>query len=211
MSKTLRVPDYLEHNLQAIERIGRYTADLDSVGFLNNELMHDAVIRNIEIVGEASNNILNADAESAAEHHEIQWEVMYAMRNRVSHGYQKVDFEIVWKTIQGDLPVLHAEIHDVLADSLRNNDQAMMPRNLSHMPFILAWIPTSAAAPPDWQIGDMTQYCASMQRAALRLVLSWRRFTQSCGSRHKCFRPGLFNRCVIQPPTSCDGDCVFVR
>ena len=60
MSKALRVPDYLGHILQAIERISRYTADLDEVGFLRNEMAQDAVIRNIEIIGEASNNILRA-------------------------------------------------------------------------------------------------------------------------------------------------------
>ena len=53
MSKALRVPDYLGHILQAIERIGRYTADLDEVGFLRNEMAQDAVIRNIEIIGDA--------------------------------------------------------------------------------------------------------------------------------------------------------------
>ncbi|WP_363261124.1 HepT-like ribonuclease domain-containing protein [Rhodoferax sp.] len=51
MTKSLRVPDYLGHILQAIERIDRYTADLDEIGFLNSELVQDAVIRNIEIVG----------------------------------------------------------------------------------------------------------------------------------------------------------------
>lgn len=48
MNKALRVPDYLGHILQAIERIDRYTADIDEVGFLSSELVQDAVIRNIE-------------------------------------------------------------------------------------------------------------------------------------------------------------------
>ncbi len=115
MSKTLRVPDYLRHLLQAIERIGRYTAGMDANGFLSSELVQDAVIRNIGIIGEASNNILRVDAKFAAAHDEIPWLVMYTMRNRVSHGYEQVDFEIVWKTIQGDLPTLHAQIQKVLA------------------------------------------------------------------------------------------------
>lgn len=57
MNKALRVPDYLGHILQAIKRIGRYTEDLDETGFLNSDLVQDAVIRNIEIIGEAANNI----------------------------------------------------------------------------------------------------------------------------------------------------------
>jgi len=114
MTKSLRVPDYLGHILLAIERIDRYTADLDEVGFLGNELVQDAVIRNIEIIGEASNNVLRVHAEFAATHNEIPWLVMYTMRNRVSHGYEQVDLEIVWKTIQGDLPVLYQLVQDAL-------------------------------------------------------------------------------------------------
>ena len=121
MSKALRVPDYLGHILQAIERIGRYTADLDEVGFLRNEMAQDAVIRNIEIIGEASNNIQRVAPEFAALHDDIPWQVMYTMRNRVSHGYDKVDLEIVWKTIQCDLPTLYQQVQGVAQDTPRNN------------------------------------------------------------------------------------------
>ena len=57
MSKSLRVPECLGHILTAIERIERYTVEMDEVSFLGNELVQDAVLRNIEIVGEAANNI----------------------------------------------------------------------------------------------------------------------------------------------------------
>lgn len=115
MSKTLRVPNYLDHILRAIERIDRYTADMDEAGFLNSELVQDAVIRNIEIIGEASNNIQRVAPEFAAQHEDIPWQVMYAMRNRVSHGYDKVDVEIVWKTIQNDLMDLYEQVETALA------------------------------------------------------------------------------------------------
>ena len=125
MTKSLRVPDYLGHILQAIERIGRYTAGMDEAAFLNSELVQDAVIRNIEIIGEASNNIQRVDPVFAAQHDDVPWFaaqhddvpwlVMYTMRNRVSHGYDKVDLEIVWKTIQSDLPRLYRQVQ-ALAD-----------------------------------------------------------------------------------------------
>lgn len=115
MTKALRIPDYLGHILQAIERIDRYTADLDEVGFLNSELVQDAVIRNIEIIGEASNNIQRVDMAFATQHNDIPWQVMYTMRNRVAHGYDKVDLEIVWKTIQGDLPTLYQQVQALAA------------------------------------------------------------------------------------------------
>lgn len=126
MNKSLRVPDYLGHILQAIERIDRYTADMDEAGFLNSELVQDAVIRNIEIIGEASNNIQRVAPEFAALHDDIPWQVMYTMRNRVSHGYDKVDLEIVWKTIQCDLPTLYQQVQEVAEEAPRNNNGSEM-------------------------------------------------------------------------------------
>lgn len=107
MNKARRVPDYLGHILAAIERIQRHTAHVDEHGFLNSELIQDAVIRNIEVIGEAANNIQRVDAAFAAAHGEVPWQVMYAMRNRLSHGYDCVDFAMVWKTIHNDLPDLY--------------------------------------------------------------------------------------------------------
>jgi uncharacterized protein with HEPN domain len=114
LTKALRVPDVLGHILEAIERIERYTEGMDEVAFLNSELVQDAVIRNLEILGEASNNILRFAPEFAVQHDDIPWQVMYAMRNRVSHGYHKVDLEIVWKTIQGDLPRLYQQVQTLV-------------------------------------------------------------------------------------------------
>lgn len=107
MNKTLRVPDYLGHMLAAIERIDRHTAGINEATFLTSELIQDAVIRNLEVIGEAANNIQRVDAVFAAMHSEIPWQVMYAMRNRLTHGYDKVDLEMVWNTLQNDLPGLY--------------------------------------------------------------------------------------------------------
>jgi uncharacterized protein with HEPN domain len=109
------VPDYLGHILQAIERIEEYVSDMDETGFLTSKLVQDAVIRNIEIIGEAANNILRASPAFAEQHDHIPWQVMYAMRNSLSHGYDKVDIEIIWKTIHADLPELHRLIREVQA------------------------------------------------------------------------------------------------
>lgn len=117
MSKSkLRVLDYLEHIQQAIERILRYTKDMDGVAFQRNEMVQDAVIRNIEIIGEAANNIRKCDPDFADQHSDIPWAVIYAMRNRVSHAYHAVDVEIVWKTIQSDLPSMYHQVAELLKD-----------------------------------------------------------------------------------------------
>ena len=110
MKASLRLADYLGHILQAIKRIERHVSDVDEIRFLESELVQDAVIRNIEIIGEAANTIWRTYPEFAAAHSEIPWEVMYTMRNRVSHGYHQVDLDIVWKTIHDDLPELYAQI-----------------------------------------------------------------------------------------------------
>lgn len=105
-----RLADYLAHILQAIERIWRYTEDMDELSFIQNELVQDAVIRNFEIIGEASHNIEKRYAKFAAEHPELPLAFAYQMRNAVAHGYFKVDLEIVWKTIYNDLPNLSAQV-----------------------------------------------------------------------------------------------------
>ena len=56
MNDALRVPDYLEHNRDAIGRIFRYVETLDETAFACNELIQDAVIRNLEVIGEARRN-----------------------------------------------------------------------------------------------------------------------------------------------------------
>ena len=123
MSKATRIPDYLAHILRAIERIERYTEDMSEAMFLSSEMAQDAVLRNIEIIGEASNNIQRVDSAFTARHGNIPWQVMYRMRNRVSHGYNEVNLEIVWKTIQDDLPLLRAQITALSATLSRNSEE----------------------------------------------------------------------------------------
>ena len=108
-----RLPDYLNHILEAIERIEEYVSDLDEIAFLGNKLVQDAVIRNFEVIGEASNNIEKRFPEFVAAHPELPLASAYQMRNAVAHGYFQVDFEILWKTIQRDLPSLHTKVEEI--------------------------------------------------------------------------------------------------
>lgn len=108
--KSLRVAEYLEHIVRAIVRIGRYTKGMTEAEFCANEMVQDAVIRNIEIIGEAARNVARHHPDFAQQHHEVPWEDIYLMRNRVSHGYFSVDLEIVWRTMQRDLPALECDV-----------------------------------------------------------------------------------------------------
>ncbi len=122
-----RLQDYLAHIIQATQRIHQYTEDIDEIGFLHNELVQDAVIRNIEIIGEASNNIDKHYQNFAKLHPELPLIFAYEMRNTVAHGYFKVDLEIVWKTIKNDLPVLEQQTKDVLQQLIDQPDTAFKP------------------------------------------------------------------------------------
>ena len=111
-----RIKDYLNHILEAIERIKRYVGNMDENEFLQDEKTQDAVIRNFEIIGEASRNIERYYSNFAAEHPEVQWVIAYEMRNFLAHGYFMVDMEIVWKTIKNDLPGMVGQILQLLKE-----------------------------------------------------------------------------------------------
>ena len=113
-----RLADYLNDILKAIERIEAYVSDLSELDFLNSALVQDAVIRNFEVIGEASNRIEKRFPEFAEHHPELPLTSAYQMRNALAHGYFKVDFEVVWKTIHNDLPDLYRQI-EAAADQLK--------------------------------------------------------------------------------------------
>ena len=108
-----RLADYLAHIAQAIERIGGYTKGMDALVFMSTPLVQDPVIRNVEVIGEASNNIEKYYSELAAAHPELPLVYAYQMRNALAHGYFNIDLQIVWKTIQADLPQLHTLVSDI--------------------------------------------------------------------------------------------------
>jgi uncharacterized protein with HEPN domain len=74
----------------------------------------DAVIRNLEVIGEACNNIAKNHPEFAALHATVPWGFAYEMRNALAHGYFTVDLAIVWQTIQNDLPSLQLKVSVLL-------------------------------------------------------------------------------------------------
>ena len=111
-----RLSDYLAHILEAIERIVRYTEDMVEVSFLDNPMVQDAVIRNFEIIGEASHNIEIHYPAFVSAHPGLPFAYAYQMRHAVAHGYFIVVMEIVWKTIHSDLPSLYQQVTSTLTD-----------------------------------------------------------------------------------------------
>lgn len=92
----LRVADYLQHILDAIGYVQDYTAGMDLTAFVADRKTCDAVIRNLEIIGEACNNIAKNHPDYAAQHANVPWGFAYEMRNALAHGYFTVDLAIVW-------------------------------------------------------------------------------------------------------------------
>lgn len=113
MKKSLRLQDYVQHILQAIERIEHYCEDETELSFLNNELLQDAVVRNLEIIGEASNNILKNCPDFVEQHPELPLKATYQMRNAIAHGYFAVDWEMVWATIQENLSEFYWQLKEM--------------------------------------------------------------------------------------------------
>ena len=72
--------------------------------------MQDAVIRNIEIMGEAARNVEIADPGFAAAHPDLPLRDIYLMRNRLAHGYFEVDIALVWNAVHSDMPALRKQL-----------------------------------------------------------------------------------------------------
>jgi uncharacterized protein with HEPN domain len=112
----LSTEDFIGHILDAADRILQYTRGMSREEFFANTLKQDAVIRNIEIIGEAANNLLVADPEIAARYASIPFAQIYGMRNRVAHGYFAVSLGMVWDSIEVDVPELRREMARVLEE-----------------------------------------------------------------------------------------------
>lgn len=108
--KALRLPDYIEHMRLAVARLQRYTDGKTMDDFVTDEQLQDAVVRNIEVIGEAARNIATHAPKFCQHNNHVPWSALYAMRNRLSHGYWEIDLSTVWRVVQRDLPALEAQL-----------------------------------------------------------------------------------------------------
>lgn len=103
--------DFLRDIREAVRRIQTYTTDIAYDQFLEDLKSQDAVIRNLEIIGEATKNLSPGLREKSPE---IPWKGMAGVRDRLIHDYFGVNLDIVWDIVRVELPKLESQIDRIL-------------------------------------------------------------------------------------------------
>ena len=102
---------YLEDMILSMKRISEYIDGMDFTSFKQDHKTVDAVIRNFEVIGEASKKLPD---NIKAKYPEVPWQEMYYLRNKVSHEYFGVDYEIIWDVAKNYLPENKLQIVTIL-------------------------------------------------------------------------------------------------
>ena len=103
---------YLKHIRDAIAQIDTYLGGVDHAKFLVTPLLQDAIIRQLQIIGEATKRITAASKQAAPE---IAWHQIAGMRNKIIHEYVSVDLEAVWLAVHEDLPRLAVTVDRLIS------------------------------------------------------------------------------------------------
>lgn len=101
----------LQHIKESIDEIYNYIFETEFDTFINNSMMRFACVKQLEIIGEASNHVSDELKQNFSE---IEWSQITGMRNVFVHEYFGIDTTIVWQIIKNDIPVLKAKIDDIL-------------------------------------------------------------------------------------------------
>jgi uncharacterized protein with HEPN domain len=105
----------LKDILESMNRIDTYIFGVDYDSFLNNQMLIDAVIRNLEIIGEAARNVTD---ELRNNYPELPWRNMIGLRNILIHQYFGVDESIIWEVITVDLPDARPNLMKVIQEQV---------------------------------------------------------------------------------------------
>lgn len=106
---------YLRHMLDCIDRIRTYAAGGRDT-FLADSMIQDAVVRNLEVIGDAAKQIGEATRQA---HPTVPWRQMAGMRDVLAHNYLGVDLHIVWSVVERELGPIAASLTQILSDETR--------------------------------------------------------------------------------------------
>ena len=109
-----RAPDYVEHIIGAIGRIKTYVGGMGEPEFLPNVLVQDGVVRQLLVIGEASNRRMRQCPAFTRAHPEVAWRSAYDTRNVIAHGYTDINLEAVWSIVVEDLPGFRTRMQALL-------------------------------------------------------------------------------------------------
>ncbi len=122
MREQRRDKERLKHILSAIERVRRYTQGKTYEDLVADDMMYYAVVKNIEIIGEAA-NMVTSDFQDA--HPDTPWKKIKGMRNYIIHEYFQVDDIVVWEVATKDLPALQEQVTDYLTKTNWGEDESL--------------------------------------------------------------------------------------
>ena len=114
MREPLKDRERLEHMLMAIDRILRYTRGKTFQDLVDDDMMYYAVVKNIEIIGEAA-NMLTTDFQTS--HSETPWKMVKGMRNYIVHEYFQIDNVVVWDVVTNELATLREQISRYITET----------------------------------------------------------------------------------------------
>ena len=123
MSKNKGSHPHLVRMVQHLGRISLYISETKKEDFFEKRLHYDAIMKQIDLVGEAVSQLVNDDPDNITKKFiEIPWAEVRAIRNRSSHNYFSIDPNIIWKYINEELPAIEAGIRNILKQRYRISD-----------------------------------------------------------------------------------------
>ena len=103
--------------LDAARNTQKYVTGITGEAFVQNEILALALVKTIEIIGEAASKV---SADTRQQYPEIRWRDVIGMRNKLIHNYLEIDFNVVWDVIKNDIPVLIAQLERILPPETDN-------------------------------------------------------------------------------------------
>ena len=104
---------FAEDILECVEKLESYVKGVTFEEFKSDSRTADAVVRNLEIIGEAAKYIPD---EVRKRYSRVDWKAVVGLRNRIIHEYFGVDLEVIWRIIEKDVPILREQVRQILGE-----------------------------------------------------------------------------------------------